>query len=74
VVLYVVPSCPLCARTRAWLDRHNVSHAVRDVSEDYGAMRTMYKLTRQKLVPVLHCGAGVFVRPTEEELESFLLA
>jgi glutaredoxin len=73
VVLYVVPDCPLCARARAWLRRHDVPFVERDVANDFGALRTMYKLTRQRYVPVFHAASGALVRPSEEELETLLL-
>ena len=73
VVLYVVPHCPLCARARAWLTRHGIPFVERDVANDYGALRAMYKLTRQGLVPVFQTDEGAWVRPSEEELEVFLL-
>ena len=73
VILYVVPDCPLCSRARAWLRRHGVEFVERDVANDFGALRTMYKLTRQRLVPVFQTDAGALVRPTEEELEGLLL-
>lgn len=73
VVLYVVPDCPLCARARAWLRRNSVPFVERDVAGDFGALRSMYKLTRQRLVPVFHTREGVLVRPSEEELEALLL-
>lgn len=73
VVLYVVPDCPLCARARAWLRRHEVPFVERDVANDFGALRTMYKLTRQRYVPVFHTEAGALVRPSEEELEALVL-
>ena len=73
VILYVVPDCPLCSRARAWLRRHRVEFVERDVANDFGALRTMYKLTRQRLVPVFQTDAGALVRPTEEELEGLLL-
>ena len=73
VVLYVVPDCPLCARARSWLRRHDVPFVERDVANDFGALRTMYKLTRQRYVPVFHAASGALVRPSEEELETFLL-
>ena len=73
VVLYVVPDCPLCARARAWLRRHDVPFVERDVANDSGALRTMYKLTRQGNVPVFYSAAGALVRPSEEELEALLL-
>ncbi|HEX5706778.1 MAG TPA: glutaredoxin family protein [Pyrinomonadaceae bacterium] len=72
VILYVVPNCPLCSRTRSWLMRHRVRFDERDVANDFGALRAMYKLTRQNLVPVVQTADGAFVRPTEDELEELL--
>lgn len=74
VILFTVPGCPLCERARAWLRRHDVSFVERDVAADFGALRSMYKLTRQRLVPVVQTDAGALVRPSEEELEEFLLS
>ena len=72
VTLYVVPGCPLCADARAWLKRHGVAYIERDVANDFAALRAMYKLTRQRYVPVFVCGERALVRPTNEELAEFL--
>jgi glutaredoxin len=73
VTLYVVPGCPLCATARAWLERHGVSYAERDVANDFGALRAMHRLTRQRLVPVFEWSGRALVRPTDDELAEFLL-
>ena len=73
VTLYVVPGCPLCAGARNWLERHDIAYTERDVANDYGALRAMYKLTRQRLVPVFEAGGRALVRPTDGELSGFLL-
>ena len=73
VTLFVVPDCPLCARARLWLDEHGVAFAERDVARDFGALRAMYKLTRQNLVPVFERGGRALVRPSDDELREFLL-
>jgi glutaredoxin len=73
VTLYVVPSCPLCSQARAWLERHGIKYAERDVMNDFGALRAMHRLTRQRLVPVFEAGGRALVRPTEAELAEFLL-
>jgi glutaredoxin len=73
VTLYVVPGCPLCAGARDWLGRHKIAYAERDVANDHGALRAMYRLTRQGLVPVFERGGRALVRPTEDELSQFLL-
>ena len=73
VTLYTVPDCPLCARARKWLENHHIDYRERDVARDFGALRAMYKRTRQRLVPVFEIGDRASVRPTEEELAELLL-
>jgi glutaredoxin len=73
VTLYVVPDCPLCAHARAWLRQHDVAYLERDVKNHFGALRAMYKLTRQRLVPVFEAKGRALVRPGDEELAEFLL-
>ena len=73
VTLFVVPDCPLCAHARAWLALHEITFVERDVQQDFGALRAMYRLTRQNLVPVCALGARALVRPTDEQLAEFLL-
>jgi glutaredoxin len=74
ITLYVVPGCPLCADARRWLERHDIVYAERDVANDFGALRAMYRLTRQRLVPVFEFAGGqALVRPTEAELAEALL-
>jgi glutaredoxin len=72
VTLYVVPGCPLCAHARAWLERQGVAFIERDVAHDFGALRAMYRLTRQGLVPVVEFDGRALVRPTERELARLL--
>ena len=73
VTLYVVPGCPLCAGARAWLDRHGVPYRERDVAQDFGARREMYRLTRQRYVPVFEAEGRALVRPSNDELTRWLL-
>ena len=73
VTLYVVPECPLCAHARAWLKEHNVAYYERDVAKDFGALRAMYELTRQRFVPVFEARGQALVRPGDAELAEFLL-
>ncbi len=73
VTLYVVPDCPLCARAGAWLDAHSIEYVERDVANDFGALRAMHRLTRQRFVPVFEMSGRALVRPTEIELAEFLL-
>ena len=72
VTLYVVPGCPLCADARAWLRREGFEFSERDVANDFGALRAMYRLTRQNLVPVVEARGRALVRPTDAELRGLL--
>jgi len=72
VTLYVVPGCPRCARARRWLEHHDIEYVERDVASDFGALRAMYRLTRQGLVPVFVVKGRALVRPSDEELEEAL--
>ena len=71
--LYVVPDCPLCARARRWLTENRIIFIERDVAQNFGALRAMYRLTRQRLVPVFEAKGQALVRPTDQQLTDFLL-
>lgn len=43
------------------------------MANDFGALRAMYKLTKQRLVPVFEMEGTALVRPDEDELAKFLL-
>jgi glutaredoxin len=73
VTLYVVPGCPLCATARLWLEQHHIEYSERDVANDFGALRAMHRLTRQRFVPVFETKGRALVRPSEAELSEFLL-
>lgn len=73
ITLFVVPQCPLCAHARAWLTLNDLTFVERDVQQDFGALRAMYRLTRQNLVPVFAFGERALVRPTDEQLKDFLV-
>jgi hypothetical protein len=42
------------------------------VANDFGALRAMHRLTRQRLVPVFEAKGRALVRPTEDQLKAFL--
>ncbi len=68
ITLYVVPHCPLCENARTRLRSRNVEFVERDVANDHAALRAMYRLTRQGLVPVVELDGRALVRPSEEQL------
>ncbi len=68
--------CPiaLCARGRVRGSyRHNIEYVERDVANDFGALRAMHRLTKQRFVPVVEANGRALVRPTEIELTELLL-
>ena len=73
ITLYVVPNCPLCSAARGWLERHGIAYLERDIAKDFGALRSMYELTRQRFVPVFEVNGTALVRPSDEELDALLL-
>ena len=73
MTLYVVLDCPLCAHALDWLQQHGVDYVERDVAASFGALRAMYALTRQRLVPVFEANGRALVRPSDEELAALLL-
>ncbi|MEO7971174.1 MAG: glutaredoxin family protein [bacterium] len=73
VNLYVVPDCPLCAQARDWLNGNGISYAEWDVANNFGALRRMYELTRQRLVPVFEVEGRALVRPDDGMLTDWLL-
>ncbi len=68
VTLFVVPQCPLCQNMREILQRHNIPFIEHDVTSDYSALRKMFKLTRQKMVPVVEYAGKTLVRPNEQDV------
>ena len=68
VILYVIPGCPLCETARSWLHEHGIIFRERDVQNDFGALRAMYRVTRQNLVPVVEAKGKAIVRPTKDEM------
>jgi glutaredoxin 3 len=74
LILYVVPNCPLCQEVRDWLGEAAVDYVERDVANDYSALRRMYKLTRQGLVPVIEKDGNAVVRPDRETFDRLLNA
>jgi glutaredoxin len=73
VTLYVVADCPLCAHARRWLTSNRIIYVERDVKQNFGALRAMYELTQQRLVPVFEARGEALVRPTDKQLADFLL-
>lgn len=70
--MFVVPNCPICQAVRDWLDERGIAYDEEDVANSFGALRRMYKLTRQELVPVLVVDGKPYVRPGTAQLNELL--
>lgn len=68
VTLFSVPGCPLCSAAREMLTDMGISYVQQDVANSYPALRRMYELTRQRLVPVVEYNGKAAVRPTSDEV------
>lgn len=72
VNLYTVPNCPLCEDVRMQLRALGVAYSELDVTSNYSALRAMYRLTRQRLVPVVEANGRAITRPDTNELREFI--
>lgn len=72
--MFVVPNCPICQGVRDWLDEHGIAYDEEDVANSFGALRRMYKMTKQELVPVLVVDGKPLVRPDAKQLDELLAA
>ncbi len=50
-----------------------IEYVERDVANNFAALRSMYELTKQRLVPVFELNRRALVRPSDDELAAFLL-
>ncbi len=72
LTLYVIPDCPHCESARSKLNQLGLSFIEKDVTKDYKSLRAMFKLSRQKLVPVLVSGTKFLVRPSVSEIRDLM--
>ena len=72
LTLYVIPDCPHCESARSKLLELGLSFIESDVTKDYKSLRAMYKLSRQKLVPVLALDKTFLVRPSMTEIRDLV--
>ena len=72
ITLYTIPNCPHCDNVRRLLSERGLFYTDHDVSSNYSALRRMFKLSKQKLVPVVEAGGKAVVRPCAEDLDLLL--
>lgn len=72
LTLYVVPHCPYCDAARVVLAELGLTYIERDVTSSYTDLRKMYRLSRQKNVPVLAYRDKFLVRPSSQAVRELL--
>ena len=70
--LFIKPGCPWCTDALGWLDGHDYSYEVLNVSSDQNARREMLALTGQSKAPSAEIDGHVLADFGAEELEVFL--
>ena len=59
VTVYSTPTCPWCAKAKAYLKELGVDYQEKDVSVDVAAAREMVRLSGQMGVPVITIDGNV---------------
>jgi glutaredoxin-like YruB-family protein len=59
VTVYSTPTCPWCAKAKAYLKEVGVGYDEKDVSVDIAAAREMVRISGQMGVPVLSIDGNV---------------
>ena len=72
VVVYSTPTCPWCARAKAYLSELGVPYEDKDVSRDVEAAREMVRLSGQTRVPVLVIDGNVVVGFDRRRIDELL--
>ena len=72
VKIYSTPTCPWCAKVKAFLKEHNVAFTDIDVSKNKSAAEEMVKKSGQMGVPVIDIDGKILVGFDEGKLKSAL--
>ena len=72
VKIYSTPSCPWCAKVKAFLKKHKIAFTDIDVSDNEKAGKEMIKKSGQMGVPVTDIDGKIIVGFKENELKKAL--
>ena len=72
VKIYSTPTCPWCAKTKAFLKEHKVPFTDVDVSKDQAAAQEAVKKSGQMGVPVIDIDGTIIVGFDEGKIKSAL--
>ena len=72
VILYSIPTCPNCKKTKEFLSQKGISYDDYDVSKNTEKSKEMFKKTGQMGVPVIVVGDEIMVGFNKSKLEDAL--
>ncbi len=72
VVIYSTPKCPVCKRTKSFLDKKGISYRDIDISADKEAAHEMIHRSGQMGVPVIFVDEQVMLGFNQSKLDEML--
>lgn len=72
VTVYSTPTCPWCARAKAYLKELGVDYDEKDVSVDVAAAREMVRLSGQMGVPVISIDGNIVIGFDKRRIDELL--
>jgi len=72
VVIYTIPTCPWCKKTKQFLKNNKVKFQNIDVSKNLAKKKDMIKKSGQEGVPVIDIDGKIIVGYDEKELKKLL--
>jgi glutaredoxin 3 len=72
VVIYSTPTCPICKRAKAFLDKKGITYKDVDVSASEEAAHEMIHRSGQMGVPVIFVGEQMMLGFNQAKLEEML--
>ena len=61
VKLYGLPTCPICRRTKKYLEDEGIDYEYLDVSANHDIAKEMIVKSGQKTVPVVEIGGEIII-------------
>jgi len=72
VKVYGLPTCPICRRTRKYLEDEGIDYEFLDVSANQDLAKEMIVKSGQKIVPVVEIGGEIIIGFDKAKIEELL--
>jgi len=72
VKLYGLPTCPICRRTKKYLEDEGIDYEFLDVSANHDLAKEMIVKSGQKTVPVVEIGGEIIIGFDKAKIEELL--